>query len=207
MVGNDVVDLEERMGRGDAIRPRFDRRVFGDDERRAIAESDDGDRMRWSLWAAKEAAYKAAKRMDDSVIWSPLRFRVELEPGGERGRVIHESGTYPVRFVPAEAGVHALAVAEPWASDLETAGEEGAHLQYGCRRGKVGDASAEVRRLALEGLADRLGATADDLEVRRRERIPELWCRGVATDAPLSLSHHGRLLAYACWIPAVKGAA
>ncbi|MGH0036019.1 MAG: 4'-phosphopantetheinyl transferase family protein [Myxococcota bacterium] len=200
MVGNDVVDLDERSEPAGVDRERFDRRVFSEQERRAIARSDDPHRVRWSLWAAKEAAYKAAKRTDDAVVWSPIRFRVRLDPALGEGCVQHASGSFPVRLLPVKAGVHALAVALPLSDALASLGAPGAPIVFGCRRGPVDDPSAAVRQLAREQLALRLGVEAHELEVRRRGRIPELAWRGGAVDALLSLSHHGALVAHACLV-------
>lgn len=205
MLGNDVVDLAREAQDASASRDRFDRRVFSDGERRAIERGPDPHRVRWSLWAAKEAAYKAARRRDPSVVWSPVRFAVRPGPDPDTACVHHDSGRYAVRYLPVASGVHALAVAEPFSRLLEPAAPGGPGLLFGCRRGPVDDASAEVRRLARQGLARALGAPVDAIEVRRRERIPQLWCRGAAAEAPLSLSHHGDLLAWACCLAPGEG--
>jgi hypothetical protein len=54
-----------------------------------------------------------------------------------------------------------------------------------------------VRLLAREHLAPLLGARVEQLEIARRGRIPVL--RSAGHDAPfdLSLSHHGRFVAFA----------
>ena len=70
---------------GGAQNPRFDARVFCERERALIA-SDATQRVRWVLWAAKEAAYKAAKKLDRATVWAPARFEVTLEAQG-RGSV------------------------------------------------------------------------------------------------------------------------
>jgi len=206
MVGNDVVDLASRRGAPRTVRPRFDERVFRDDERRAIARSADPHRTRWSLWAAKEAAYKAAKRMDDRTVWSPIRFRVRLDAARQAGCVEHASGRYPVRFLDVEHGVHAVAVTEVLEGLLDAPGPREARLLSGCRRGPVDDPSAAVRRLTREQLARHLGTPPEEIEVRRVKRIPELWRRGCESPAPLSLSHHGELVAWACLVPACGSA-
>ena len=54
MVGNDVVDLGDAETRGGPSHPRFDARVFAPAELAALAASAAPNRLRWSLWAAKE---------------------------------------------------------------------------------------------------------------------------------------------------------
>ncbi len=84
MVGNDVVDLRARIVAGPR-HPRFDARVFAPSEHRALRESAEPDALRWAFWAAKEAAYKVAKKLDDEAVWSPVRFVVRIERGrGQR---------------------------------------------------------------------------------------------------------------------------
>ena len=63
MVGNDIVDLRDPQSRSESLHPRFDTRVFSERERRIIGEAADSERVRWKLWAAKEAAYKLMRKM------------------------------------------------------------------------------------------------------------------------------------------------
>ena len=65
-------------------------------------------------------------------------------------------------------------------------------------RGDPETPSRAVRELLCERLAPRLGVNADELEVRRRGRVPFLWLRGKPAAIDLSLSHHGDWLAFAC---------
>jgi len=58
--------------------------------------------------------------------------------------------------------------------------------------------SRAVRRLAIRDLAPRLATSATDLVVRSSERVPLLQHRDGHDVATLSLSHHGRFVAYAC---------
>ena len=64
MIGNDVVDLGDAEVQPGATHPRFDARVFAREEREALRASGAPNRLRWILWAAKEAAYKAARKLD-----------------------------------------------------------------------------------------------------------------------------------------------
>ncbi len=201
MIGNDVVDLRPDGEAPRAVSARFDARVFTGAEREAIAASVDPQRTRWTLWAGKEAAYKATKRVDRATVWSPVGFEVSLDEPAGRGRVLHESGACALRLFPAPGTVHVLALREELARlDADGFARPDGPLLHACRRGPVVDASAEVRDLARSVLAKRLGSAVGDIEFRRDERIPELWCRGTATRAPLSLSHHGDLVAFACWL-------
>ena len=79
MVGNDIVDLDDMEVRTGPAHSRFDIRVFSLEERLAIAAAPEPNRLRWSLWAAKEAAYKVAVKRNPDVIFSPSRFTVETD--------------------------------------------------------------------------------------------------------------------------------
>jgi hypothetical protein len=60
------------------------------------------------------------------------------------------------------------------------------------------DASQAARQLAIRVLSSRLGVPAHQLSVVRYGRVPRLLVRGEPSEADLSLSHHGGLVAFAC---------
>jgi hypothetical protein len=64
------------------------------------------------------------------------------------------------------------------------------------------DASAAARALACGALADRLGVARERLSIAKRGRIPVLCADGAPAQADLSLSHHGRFVAFACELAA-----
>ncbi len=191
MVGNDVVDLADAEAAPGANHSRFDARVFGPRERRRLQTADDARRMRWILWAAKESAYKAVRRRDPGVIFSPARFEVELD-AGLRGCVRHPGGALDVRIELFGDCVHALAAAPP--HEPET-------LLRGVAVVEGGDPSERVRALAIGALAQHFDAVPGALSIRSVGRIPQLFLRGAATACPLSLAHHGRFAAWACALP------
>ncbi|MGH7855988.1 MAG: 4'-phosphopantetheinyl transferase family protein, partial [Candidatus Binatia bacterium] len=78
MVGNDVIDLRDPETAPGSQHPRFDARVFAPAERALLGASTDARRLRWILWAAKEAAYKVARKIDARAVFSPRRFVVDL---------------------------------------------------------------------------------------------------------------------------------
>lgn len=189
MVGNDVVDLRARAVVAGPRHPRFDARVFAPSEHRALRESAAPNALRWTLWAAKEAAYKVAKKLDDATVWSPLRFVVSLS-GGCDGSVEHAGRSIPVRVEADAEKVHAVATDRAEALD-------GVRSRVAELEATDADPSAAVRRLAREELAPLLGAEPGALEIGRRDRIPVLRMAGRDAPFDLSLSHHGRFVAYA----------
>ena len=190
MVGNDVVDLRDRSVAAGPRHPRFDARVFAPAEHRALRESAAPNPLRWAFWAAKEAAYKVAKKLDDATVWSPLRFVVRFERDLE-GAVEHEGREIPVRVEADAERVHAIAT--------------DARAGFARIRARVAELptpdanpSAAVRALARADLATLLGAAPEALEFARRGRIPVLCVAGGEAPLDLSLSHHGRFVAWAC---------
>jgi phosphopantetheinyl transferase len=190
MVGNDVVDLHARAVVAGPRHPRFDARVFAPSEHRALRESVEPNALRWSFWAAKEAAYKVAKKLDGATVWSPLRFVVSLDPAAVCGTVEHEGWRIPVRVDADAERVHAVAIDRAEALPAVRA-------RVAALPSEDADPSAAVRRLAREELAPLLGAAPEALEIARRERIPVLRLAGRDAPFDLSLSHHGRFVAYA----------
>ncbi|MEN8180988.1 MAG: 4'-phosphopantetheinyl transferase superfamily protein [Myxococcota bacterium] len=198
MLGNDVVDLEDPESRAEGLHPRFDHRVFTSEERAGLAGSLAPDRDRWVLWAAKEAAFKALRRLDPRVPFSPRRFetRLPVQAGTCWGSVRHGSRRLWVRAEVGPCLVHAVS---------GVAGEHGVPL---AAVGPVPDgpndprrASHEARRLARVGLARALELPTDALDFDRVARLPRLRVAGRATALPLSFSHHGRFAAFAALLP------
>jgi phosphopantetheinyl transferase (holo-ACP synthase) len=186
MIGNDVVDLGHRSTRPGAQHPRFDARVFSERERALIA-ADETQRVRWLLWAAKEAAYKAVKKLDRAVVWAPSRFEVSLA-SRERGSVRHAARELALRMEEREDWVHVLAWGGPSAGEARS----------GVAEASGADLSAEARAFACRALAAQLGIEPQRLGVAKQGRVPVLCADGEPARADLSLSHHGRFVAFAC---------
>jgi hypothetical protein len=179
MLGNDVVDLADAGAR----HPRFAARVFTTAER-ALLDADPA--LCGVLWAAKESAYKAARKADRSTVFSPARFVVHLDDPC-RATVTVGERRFAVDLVRADDYVHAVARAadDPPAPVCAAVGTVPAGTSD----------SEAVRRLAIATLACALGG---GVEIGRDDRIPRLLRHGVPMAADLSLSHHGRFAAFAC---------
>ena len=63
-LGNDIVDLRLAENEKSAANPKFVERVLSPPERHAYSQSGSDDRILWAHWAAKEAAYKALRKID-----------------------------------------------------------------------------------------------------------------------------------------------
>ena len=193
MVGNDVVDLADAEVRSSPLHPRFDQRVFSPLEREALQERAAletrawPDRLRWILWAAKEAAYKLRKQSDPSTIFSPSRFEVSLDDA-LRGTVEHEGKRLRVEVTVVGDLVHAVATLSGSESEIVT----------GVEASDRPNASRAVRTLTVRNLAQRLGLPESGLCVLRTGRVPRLEVVGRNRRLDLSLSHHGRYVAFAC---------
>ncbi len=202
MVGNDIVDLQDAETADGATHPRFDRRVFTDDEMEILAGATEPRRTRWLLWACKEAAFKALAQTAPSLRLHPGTFSVALL-SPDSALVAHERGVVRVFVVEAAGFVHA--VAGSWsdrAVDPVTA------VLHGVGEVVAGDPHSPGR-IARAGLVDRvaahMGIDRRRLAMLARGRIPMLALDGVPLRAAVSLSHHGRLAAFACRLPPGRG--
>jgi phosphopantetheinyl transferase (holo-ACP synthase) len=190
-VGNDLVDLEDAEARLDGLHPRFEERVFTEAERSTLARSPHRQRLHWALWAAKESAYKALKRLDPSLAFSPRALEVTLDPGTlsghghATGRVVHGSLQLDLEVRSSGESVHAIA-------RRRTAGAS--RILSGVEKTRE-DASVAVRRLATGAIGAALGVEPGELRISGRP--PLVWRGGLRLDLSLSLSHHGRFVAFA----------
>jgi phosphopantetheinyl transferase (holo-ACP synthase) len=221
MLGNDVIDLRDPDSDPASLSPRFDARVFRDVERDVIGEAAEGHRMRWSLWAAKEASYKLARKRDRRVVFSPIRFEVsfvdvaDVVNAADTARPTRAAVSIPgMRFdVTLEHGdrwIHAIARCQGEVAD-------GAVHAVGYVRDEDPAAidgpahaapSRAVRALACRTLAQRCALPLGALSVHERGRIPSMLLGGSEPrELDLSLSHHGDFVAFACVPRAARGAA
>jgi hypothetical protein len=197
-VGNDVVDLADPETRLFGLHPRFEGRVFGAAERAALEASPEAQRLRlhWALWAAKESAYKLLKRREAATVFSPREFAVEFSvlpapgtAGRAIGRVTHRGERFDLEVHLDEASVHAVARSESEARSPVL-------WQVAAVRD---DAGGAVRRLAAAAIGSALALDAAELRIVGRP--PMALHRGRPLEAGLSLSHHGRFVAFACILP------
>lgn len=192
-VGNDVVDLADPETRLDGLHARFEERVFCAVERQRLAASRSRHVLHWALWAAKESAYKAVKRLAPESVFSPREYEVQLSPlppvgvgGSASGWVRHRGRRLGLQVHVHGESLHALAT-------IGAAAGAGVLWQVGKR---AGDPGLAARQLAAAAIAPALGLDPADLRIAGRP--PVATFPGGRPAAEVSLSHHGRFVAFAC---------
>ena len=193
MLGNDVVDLRDPETAPGASHARFDDRVFAPSELAAVTD----ESSRWRLWAAKESSYKAARKLDPTLGFSPRRFEVR-KMNEDESMVTHADLSLVVRTAHHDGAVHAVAVLRR--ADERTSADC-AELVSGFERVEDEDPSIAVRRFAIERIAGRLGIDAERIAIARDGRIPILRIDGRPASIELSLSHHGGVVGFAALLP------
>lgn len=192
-VGNDVVDLTDPANAATRRHARFAERVCAASEQAALAAARDPDTHLWSLFAAKEAAYKVVTKLGRAPGFAHRHLVV-----AEDLRSVSYDDLRLCLWLHADAAagvVHALASTgsqRPWSALAAIAPRA--------------DPSFEARQLLCQALAPRLGAAPEELSVQRTERPgswdgygpPELLQRDrPAPGIDISLSHDGRFVAVA----------
>jgi phosphopantetheine--protein transferase-like protein len=119
VLGNDVVDLKEPRSAAKATDERFVARVLTAAERAGLARSDDPNLELWSLWAAKEAAYKVVSKLrgEPPVFehaafvssWSLATPRIASESEVRSGVVRHGNIRVSVSVIHRAGVLHAVA--------------------------------------------------------------------------------------------------
>ncbi len=189
-VGNDVVDIRHPLCQPDAIHPRFDARAFSAREIALLAATDQAHKMRWSLWAAKESAFKALRKLDSQVRFIPRDFEVILSDA--RTEVAHRLARFSVWLDHTDQWVHAVASQAGEKPDFRLDGDFSA--DPGSEEEGLRD---RVRRLASSALGALLEITPSEIEIVSVDRVPQAPRRGESLPYDLSLSHDGRFVSCA----------
>lgn len=218
-VGNDVVDLRDPRCIGKARDERFLARILTTRERSLVAEAVDPDRALWTLWAAKEAAFKAVSKATGSVpVFVHADFEVEVQDGaGGEVRWRRMELPFLVRGGRSTGSLHVVAWCDsprPWMEGGSSVVAEGAPLRERLSsrelRGVHSAASAHVRLEARAHLARLSGTPEEELEIVCEKgpagrMPPRILRRGAPAPWDVSLSHHGSLVAWVVALPVGPG--
>jgi phosphopantetheinyl transferase (holo-ACP synthase) len=196
VIGNDVVDLADPVIAKHHENERFVARVCSEDERRRVVTARD----LWSLFAAKEAAYKALVKLGESPGFGHRAIRVAPDLGSVTWRDLRLA----LRVTGDRDHVHAVAWSE---GDEDAVPLVRVVRAFDPRHAKSeGQGESERARAVLcDLLATALGCAPGELTIVR-DAAPGAWdgygppraLRGGAPiDADVSLSHDGAFVAAA----------
>ena len=198
-VGNDIVDLDDPAIAQTHLRDRFVARVCCESERALLAAAAEPKVLLWSLFAAKEAAFKAISKQHE-------------QPDGGRRPATNQEGkplvfahrrfvvTADLRSVSYDKHVLWLRVDVEGPCVHAVAWTDDEMPLFGTRQIPAeADPSVAARALLLE----RLGGNG--LSVERAPRPgswngfgpPKLFRDGVEVNLDISLSHDGRFVGFA----------
>jgi phosphopantetheinyl transferase (holo-ACP synthase) len=186
-VGNDVVDLADARAACAHRDRRFVERVCGADE---IVRAK-SPRELWTLFAAKEAAYKALVKLGVDPGFRHRAIRV----AADRQSVAYGDTRLALSVADGEEYVHAFA----WTG----AGTPMARVAQ--NDGRETDEGSRARALLCAMVAAAIGCEADELAVVRDPAVgawdgygpPRVERASVGVGADVSLSHDGRFVAAA----------
>lgn len=194
-IGNDVVDLGVMQAPGAFQHRRFFERAFTQAEQREILESARPEIALWVAWSAKEAAYKALRKGQPHLVFSPRMFQVQqITPGHGQSMawVTYVKTRVPCRCTCTDAYVHALC---SWNGSDFTEEIPAEVVSTVRERSRVMSESRAARALAQE-LAFVHYHTKGAV-VRNREMPPQWHSPEGMPCLDVSLSHDGRFVAAA----------
>ena len=181
-----------------SIHQGFDARVMTTEESRLVLSALDPHRVRWTLWAAKESAFKVVKKVDPSAVFHPKAFEVELTTFGG-AHVCHSKTDFETVLYHSPKWVHAVTTLESKSVNSDSR----LHSRVLSLESRIEpfDESMEVRTFTRKALGSWLGISWLEVEIVTENRIPRALKRGQALKIDLSLSHDGNFVACA-WIEA-----
>jgi phosphopantetheinyl transferase (holo-ACP synthase) len=195
-IGNDIVDLREEEGLPHPL--RFASRVLCARELEALHAS---PKDLWKYWAAKEAAYKAFRRLSPQLPFFPKTFSVDLT----RKEVWHNSGLKGFLHLQCTAEyIHALVQCSQDDS-VETSLARLSDHEQGKEDVARENPSLAVRKLLVRKLCACSHIREEALSVlsfpqspsSQSSPAPELLYDGQILPVSFSLSHHGAFIACA----------
>jgi hypothetical protein len=157
------------------------------------------DTTLWSLWAAKESAYKAAAKSEPAIHSVPRRYEVNLESGhgdgSARGVVLTPAGICHVRVFSCRDYVHCLASLE---SESHLDGITAGVFRW---EGPTDGESVRAERHLTGLLSQYLELPQAAVRIDRRSSVPHVLVHGRPVRIDISMSHDGPFTACAFVLP------
>ena len=199
LVGNDIVDLYDPWSQSDKIHSRFDSRVFTSVENSYINTSHSAHQSRWLFWAAKESAFKVARKLDAKTQFFPKKFIVRMI-GKTSAEVVHGPMRFSVYFEITDEWLHALA--KPIHQDADSFSPSYSRPHTCVQSVGLEDSGIHnnhtsffVREMARTTAGSLMNILPVDIDIVTKAGIPNFFCQSERLPIDLSLSHHGRFAA------------
>ncbi|MEN6375040.1 MAG: 4'-phosphopantetheinyl transferase superfamily protein [Smithella sp.] len=183
---------------------RYQKKILTNVEIEFVNDSENPDKVLWSLWACKETAYKAIRKSYAGLSFLPRQWSVQLNGYDkmltEGEVVIPGLNTVFVRlFYLPEGCVHCVG-ADNWA-DLDNI-IWGMETLQEFTAGESIEPSLFVRECLVRKLAELYQLNSRKLEIRREKeggelQPPQLYYENRKASCDISLSHDGKFVAYA----------
>lgn len=181
MIGNDIVDLRVAVSESNWKRRGYLEKLFSPEEQTTILASPFPEKKLWSLWAMKEAAYKAHQRRFSLPRSFNPRFFICEEGSSTSGWVKAGNLTYFTRISENENYIHCIASAD-------------AEKKY---ISKINVNTAGFKEAFLEDYTG-VANLPEGVKILKDEHfIPQLYWQDKIIPASFSFSRHGRYGAYA----------
>jgi phosphopantetheinyl transferase (holo-ACP synthase) len=220
--GNDIVDPAISGSRHKD--QRFLHRVFTAYETRIIENADNPEIMLWCLWAGKETAFKAVSKLTDPPVFSHRRFKHKIFDWQSsrsgitaEGTVAYENYKTRISWHANQKVIHAVGklsdndrqpVCEIYSgySDIQSV-EQSTKFTSAERESIRFPEAALVRSKCKKAISATTGFAVDRLQILRPVRDnkllpPYLLVDDKPSDIDISLTHHGRWVAWAYSVPA-----
>ena len=194
LVGNDVVDLADAAIHDHHLRVGFIDRVLAPSEHGMLDRATDRKVFLWSLFAAKEAAFKVTQKLRGATVFAHRRFVVAADLRSVR----YDDLLLPLALKQESGFVHAVV------------GVNCPHARSAVEQiSAAADQSRAVRSLCRRLTSGVLGCVPSELEIVRESTPwtysghgpPLLRLRGKDVGVDISLSHDGRFVAVVAGFP------
>ncbi len=184
MIGNDIVDIEFTLKNSDWTRRGFLDKIFNDHEQEIIADSSESFKTVWRLWSMKEAVYKLYVRSVNERSFYPSSIACRLL-SDEKGIVTIEGRDYGTTSICCEEYI--------FSSTSLDVSEKVKH--------QVVNFETPVKKDYYSIIKDQLSVDLDwnrnQIDIIKTELgIPELYFDNIKQDVYLSITHHGKYLAF-----------
>ena len=182
MIGNDIIDLNYARIHNNWRRRGFLQKAFLVSEQQLIMDSEEPDKIVWTLWSMKESVYKASLREGTQRKFNPRAFLCNLT-SVTKGTVIFKERIYWTRSEHKDDLIHTRAILENVHIDLYMD-----LINIPASKSQ----SEEVYAFLLKSVSDRRKWSIASVKIKKNIMgIPELFRNDEKISTLCSISHHG----------------